>query len=338
MPRALLVFTILFLFTACTDKSSKAAIKFQGSTMGTQYHIVLIATNNQYTKDDNLKGAIDDLLLELNQQMSTYIATSEISLFNLYKQKNWFPVSSDFARVVLAAQNVSSQSHGAFDITVAPLIDLWGFGAKTQLTVPTEQQINKALENTGYQQIEVRVSPPALRKLNPNLRIDLSAIAKGFAVDKISEYLNKNKYSNYLVEIGGEIRNRGLNQEGKPWKIGIETPEKNASKINQTLLTSNLALATSGDYRNYFMKNGVRFSHTINPITGKPITHKLASVTVLHKTTMMADAYATALMVLGEKKGKDFAKTQNIKINMVIRNNDSGFNVWKNFDETKLVH
>jgi thiamine biosynthesis lipoprotein len=338
MPRALLIFTILFLFTACSDNSSKVAIKFQGSTMGTQYHIVLITTNNQHTIEDKLNKSIDDLLLELNQQMSTYIATSEISLFNQYKQKNWFPVSYGFAQVVLTAQGVSRQSNGAFDITVAPLIDLWGFGAKTQLTVPTEQQINKALKNTGYQQIEVRVSPPALRKLNPNLRIDLSAIAKGFAVDKISEHLSKNKYSNYLVEIGGEIRNQGLNQKGKPWKIGIEVPEKNTSKTNQTLLTSNVALATSGDYRNYFMKNGIRFSHTINPSTGKPITHKLASVTVLHKSTMMADAYATALMVLGENKGKDFAKTQNIKVNMIIRDNDSGFSTWKNFDETKLVH
>jgi thiamine biosynthesis lipoprotein len=194
------------------------------------------------------------------------------------------------------------------------------------------------LQNTGYQLLEVRSTPPALRKLNNKLRIDLSAIAKGFAVDKIAEFLDQKQVTDYLVEIGGELRNRGFNQKGKPWQIGIETPEKNSSKISQALLTSNVALATSGDYRNYFIKDGVRFSHTINPSTGKPTTHKLASVTVLHKSTMMADAYATALMVLGENKGKDFSKTQNIKVNMIIRNNDYGFSIWKNFDETKLVH
>jgi len=305
--------------------------------MGTQYHIVLITSDNQLANIDNLKKNIEDLLQQLNQEMSTYIPTSEISLFNQYKQRNWFPVSTDFAQVVSSAQNISKLSNGAFDITVAPLIDLWGFGAKNQLSLPTQKQITNALQNIGYQQLEVRISPPALKKSNPNLHIDLSAIAKGFAVDKISELLNKNKYSNYLVEIGGEIRDRGLNLKGKPWKIGIEIPEKKTSKTNQTLLTSNIALATSGDYRNYFIKDGIRFSHTINPTSGKPITHKLASITVLHESTMMADAYATAIMVLGDKKGKLFANANQLKINMIIRKG-SGFLVWKNFNEEKLIY
>ncbi len=304
--------------------------------MGTQYHITLVSLQN--TNTNKLKAQIDDLLLKINQQMSTYISDSEISKFNQYKKQDWFPVSKDFAYVVASAQVVSKLTHGTFDITVAPLINLWGFGAKTKLTTPTDKQITTALQNTGYQLLEVRSTPPALRKLNNKLRIDLSAIAKGFAVDKIAEFLDQKQVTDYLVEIGGELRNRGFNQKGKPWQIGIETPEKNSSKISQALLTSNVALATSGDYRNYFIKDGVRFSHTINPSTGKPTTHKLASVTVLHKSTMMADAYATALMVLGENKGKDFSKTQNIKVNMIIRNNDYGFSIWKNFDETKLVH
>lgn len=336
MTRAL-IFTILLLFTACSDTDKKSTIKFQGSTMGTQYHIVLVLPNNQHINTDELKKQVDNLLLEINQQMSTYIPTSEISLFNQYKQKSWFPVSNDFMQVASSAQSVSKQSNGAFDITVAPLIDLWGFGATTQFTAPTDQQIRTAMKNTSYQLLEVRNSPPALRKLNPNLRIDLSAIAKGFAVDKIWEFLNQNNYSDYLVEIGGEVRNRGLNQRGNPWKIGIEAPENNGLRVNQALLTSNIAVATSGDYRNYFIKDGVRFSHTINPKTGKPIMHKLASITVVHKSAMMADVYATALMVLGDKKGKAFANINEIKVNMVIRN-QSGFQSWKNFDDAKLLH
>jgi thiamine biosynthesis lipoprotein len=305
--------------------------------MGTQYHISLVLQANQHINIDKLKVQIDMLLLEINQQMSTYIPTSEISRFNQYKQKNWFPVSNDFAQVVSTAQRVSKQSNGAFDITVAPLIDLWGFGATTQFTMPTKQQIKGVLQHTGYQLLEVRASPPALRKLNPNLHIDLSAIAKGFAVDKIWTFLNQKNYSDFLVEIGGEVRNRGLNQKNEYWKIGIETPKKNGFRVSQALLTSNLAIATSGDYRNYFIKDGARYSHTINPKTGKPIRHKLASITVLQKSTMMADAYATALMVLGDEKGKVFANTNKIRVNMIIRNN-SNLQVWKNFDATKLLH
>lgn len=336
MRQALILFIVIF-FTACSDQDSKALIKFQGSTMGTQYHILLVLEKNQHADADELKKQVDALFLEVNRQMSTYIPTSEISLFNQYKQHDWFPVSNDFAQVVSSAQSVSKHTNGAFDITVAPLIDLWGFGATTQLTTPTKQQIKSAQKNIGYQLLEVRTSPPALRKLNSNLRLDLSAIAKGFAVDKVSAFLNQHNYSNYLVEIGGEVRNRGLNQKDKPWKIGIEAPENNNSQITKSLLTSNFAIATSGDYRNYFIEDGMRFSHTINPTTGMPIRHKLASISVLHKSTMMADAYATALMVLGDKNGKIFADMNGIKVHMIIRN-QTDYQVWKNFDETKLLY
>ncbi len=306
--------------------------------MGTQYHISLVLSKAHSTDSDELKKKIDNLLQKINQQMSTYIPDSEISHFNQYKQLSWFSVSDDIAHVVSNAQSISKITSGAFDITIAPLVDLWGFGTKTQLSLPLDTQITLALKEVGYQLLEVKISPPALRKLNKNLHIDLSAIAKGFAVDKISALLNQEGYKNYLVEIGGEIHLEGKNQSDKPWLVGIESPNLLKPTVNKSLQLSNISLATSGDYRNYFVKDGIRFSHTINPSTGKPITHKLASITVLHESTMMADAYATALMVLGENKGKDFAKTHNLKVNMIIRNNDSGFSVWKNFDETKLVH
>ena len=306
--------------------------------MGTQYHISLVVPKIYHVDNDKLKKQIDNLLQNINQQMSTYIASSEVSQFNQYKQVDWFSVSDDVAHVVSNAQNISKLTSGAFDITVAPLVDLWGFGATTQFSLPSDSQVALALKETGYQSLKVRDSPPALRKLKKNLHIDLSAIAKGFAVDKVSSLLNQKGYKNYLVEIGGEIHITGKNQLNKPWRVGIESPNLLKTRVNQSLQLSDISLATSGDYRNYFMKDGVRFSHTINPITGKPITHKLASITVLHKSTMIADAYATALMVLGENKGKVFANTHSIKVNMIIRDNDSGFSTWKNFDETKLMH
>ncbi len=336
MRRALelLLFFILASLLGCAEKNNETLLT--GKTMGTQYHISVITspTKNQIDQAA-LQAEIDTLLDEINQQMSTYLPNSEISQFNQYKKIDWFTVSEDFSYVVSSAQDVSRLTHGAFDITVAPLIGLWGFGVTSQLTPPTQQQISGVLKNIGYQQLDVRLSPPALRKLNKNLSIDLSAIAKGFAVDKITELLSHKNYANFLVEIGGEVRNRGLNQKGKPWKIGIEIPGKNMGRVNKVLSISNMALATSGDYRNFYIKDGIRFSHTINPNTGKPITHKLSSVTVLHESTMLADAYATALMVLGSAKGKTFAKEKALKVNMIIRSN-SGNQVWTNFDESKL--
>ena len=336
-PTFFLIF--LVFFTACSKPDSKSVIKFQGSTMGTQYHIVIVPEKNQ---NDNinestieLQKQVDALLLEINQQMSTYISDSEISKFNRYQQLDWFPVSKDLARVVSSAQAVSKITQGAFDITIAPLIDLWGFGSKVQLATPTDEQIKNALQKSGYQRLEVRNESPALRKRNNALRIDLSAIAKGFAVDTIAEFLNQNQYNDYLVEIGGELRNRGFNPKGKPWKIGIQSPENEAMHIKHRLLTSNLAIATSGDYRNYFIKDGVRYSHTINPVTGKPVAHNLASISVLHESAMMADAYATALMVLGDEKGKAFAKKHQLRVNMVTRGAQNNQH-WQNIDDIKI--
>lgn len=322
------------IFIACTDKNNENLIS--GKTMGTRYHISVVSPLNKKLIDQpDLTKEIDALLVEVNRQMSTYDPNSEISQFNKYQQTDWFNVSKDFAFVVSSAQAVSKETQGTFDITVAPLIDLWGFGAKTQFVLPTEKIIKSSLKNIGYDLLEVRTSPPAIKKLNKNIRIDLSAIAKGFAVDKIAEYLNGKGYLDYSVEIGGEVRNKGFNPKGRPWRIGIENPRYGDLVIHEVLLSSNLAIATSGDYRNFFIKDGVRYSHTINPTTGKPIRHNLAAVTVLHESTMMADAYATALMVMGEKQGKAFVEHNKLRVDMIIRNGEE-YQVWGNIDKTKV--
>lgn len=318
----------IFIISGCVTKQNK--IQLDGSTMGTQYHIsVVIPSNNTQTKTSVLQQEIESLLLQINQQMSTYKADSEITQFNHYQQTDWFVVSKDFVFVVNAAQKISALTQGAFDITIAPLIDLWGFGSKIINITPTKNKIKEEMQHTGYHLLEVRDNPPALRKLDKNLRIDLSAIAKGFAVDKISDYLKRKNFNDFLVEIGGEIRSNGLNLSGEKWHIAIESPVVNQAKVNQIILLSDKGLATSGDYRNYFVKKGIRYSHTLDPKTGSPIKHNLASVTVMHNSTMKADAFSTALMVMGEIEGKHFALQQKLEINMIIREGN-GYKSWNN--------
>ena len=336
MTRHLFLFlALLFVLLSCSKEGSREVYRFQGATMGTQYHVTIVSLNKlSEIRQAELKKHIDAILLDVNQQMSTYIPTSEISQFNQFKSTDWFSVSPDFALVVSNAQKVSKHTRGAFDISMAPFVDLWGFGAKTQLSIPTNQHIKEIKKNVGYHLLAFRLQPPALRKQAKNLKIDLSAIAKGFAVDKISDELTGKGFLHHLVEIGGEVHVQGFNQKGKPWRIGIQVPEKKHQAVSDSLLLSNMSLATSGDYQNYFIKNGLRYSHTIDPSTGKPITHKLASITVLHQSTMLADAYATALTVMGEKKGKSFAEDNNIHVNMIIREQDT-FHHWQNIDEIK---
>ena len=332
--------SIFLLITVVGCENSSDVIKISGKTMGTQYHITIVTSSQSKARSvASLKQEIDHLLKGINQQMSTYIPDSEISLFNQYTGEDWFPVSEGLAKVVSAAQLVSQQSSGLFDVTVSPLIDLWGFGAKTQLSLPTDDKINKALENIGYKFLESRFKPPALRKLKKKLRINLSAIAKGYAVDKLAELLTAKEYHNFLVEIGGEIRVEGKNASNKPWQIGIEMPDLSNAEVKEYLLLSDISLATSGDYRNYFMDKGIRYSHTINPITGRPITHNLASVTVLHRSAMMADAYATALSVMGKERAKSFVVGGDHKlfINLITRESE-GFKHWHNMNGTTLLH
>ena len=306
--------------------------------MGTRYHIRIPMTtsdNNRHWKQ--LQGDIDTHLLAINQEMSTYIADSSISRFNQANNTDWFPVSKRFFNVIKTAQTVSQSTQGAFDITVMPLVNLWGFGTTGKMPIPSRQQIKQSLVKIGYPLLKIRQQPSSIAKQTPELSIDLSAIAKGYAVDAIGHLLEKRGIKHYLVEIGGEIRVRGKNKQHKAWRIAIEKPTQLARSVQQGLLLTNIAIATSGDYRNYYEKEGKRYSHTINPKTGYPITHKLASVTVLNKSAMIADAQATAIMVLGETQGKVYAKQEGLMVYMIIRHKD-GFTVWHNLPPSILMH
>ena len=307
----------------------------QGKTMGTTYNIALVHSKDKVIDTVKLQSQIDKLLLDFNQHVSTYVPDSQISVFNRLEDTSWSKVHEDFISIVKASQAVSRLSDGAFDISISPLVNLWGFGPAKKDDAPNQEQIKKALSQIGFNKIEYNEEQKSLRKTQKDMQIDLSAIAKGFAVDKISELLKQNNLPNHLVEIGGELIASGLNQADKKWRIAIEQPDLSTKITQQGLDISNRAVATSGDYRNYFVEKGVRRSHIIDPKTGYPISHKLASVTVVHESTAMADAFATALLVMGEEKGKLFAEKNNLDVLMIIRKDNSdtaAFEFWSSPD------
>ncbi len=284
--------------------------------MGTSYHITLFnRTPINSSNELRLSKQVSGLLQVINRRMSTYRDDSQISQFNRSTSLKWFSVSADFIHVVKVAQSISKNTHGAFDITVSPLVEAWGFAKKTIMQPPSSEQLNQIKKTIGYKKLSFRENPPALKKHNKKLQIDLSAIAKGFAVDKLSDYLISQNYKNFMVEIGGEIKVKGHAKDGEKWRIVIRNPHLNEKNIKgKKLLLSDIAVATSGNYLNYFIKDNVRYSHILDPRTAQPKTQPAMSVTVLHNSTMRADAYATAMMVLGEEEGQRLADKLGLEV------------------------
>jgi thiamine biosynthesis lipoprotein len=292
----------------------------KGWTMGTTYNVQVVAPE---IDAPDLDGEIENILERVNARMSTYREDSEISRFNRSGSPDWFAVSRETAQVVETALQVSRRTQGAFDVTVGPLVDLWGFGPTPRPdAAPSPEAIAERLADVGFRWLHARSTPPALRKDMPGLGIDLSAIAKGHAVDAVADHLDALDIERYLVEVGGEIRARGHNGRGDPWTIGIERPIPGAREVHGRVHLGRQAIATSGDYRNYFEAQGGRFSHTIDPRTGRPVTHDLAEVSVIAPSAMHADAMATALMVLGPRKGLRLAETDQLAAQLVLREGD----------------
>ncbi len=296
-------------------------LELRGPTMGTTYSVKIF--DPPEAKED-LAFLVDQLLRNVNDQMSTYLENSEITRFNRSKSMDWFPVSEELASVVAFSQVISEKTEGAFDVTVGPLVNVWSFGPDPSTrTVPEGGVIAKLRESVGYRKLSVRVDPPALKKSVPELKIDLSAVAKGYAVDRMVALLNEQGASNVFAEIGGEVSVSG-NKAGQWWKVGIQMPDavSDSVLIAHSLNvggSDDLAMATSGDYRNYFEVDGKRYSHTIDPRTGWPIEHPLASVTVVAKNCMAADAWATALNVLGPEESLRLAKVEGLDVLLVAR-------------------
>ena len=284
--------------------------------MGTTYHITVIA--DQLPPSD-IEQQIDQLLSKVDHSMSTYKKDSEISRFNRLNVGQQLEISQEFADVLQISREIWQLSEGAFDPTLGPLVDLWGFGPKaTGDLIPSDQDITAALKNTGFDGVVLKGL--TLTKNKP-VALDLSAVAKGYAVDIVSNYLEMNALPDYLVEVGGEIRVSGFNSEGMPWRVAIEQPQLLAS-VNKIVGLTDMSIATSGDYRNYFERDGIRYSHTIDPRTGKPIDHNLASVTVLIDSCAEADAWATAFSVLGAQQSIELAEKLDLAMYMLVRQND----------------
>lgn len=318
-PAALLL-AVLFFSVGCSEQNKIHSVS--GSTMGTTYTVKWVATESEDV--DRLKRLFDRELKAVNMSMSTYISDSELSLFNTQAVNQWVEVSSELAELISVSQTISNETDGQFDITVGPLVNLWGFGPDGRVSkAPSDDEIALLRKRVGFAHINVELEPPRLKR-NVDAYVDLSAIAKGYGVDVLANILEKQGVDNYLVEIGGELRLKGVKPDSAAWLIAIEAPDTSGRSIQTIIQPGDAGMATSGDYRNYFEENGVRYSHTINPETARPITHKLASVTVLAENCALADAYATALLVMGEVEGMKFAQSKGLDAYFIVKT-EQGF-------------
>ena len=317
---------LLFAFIALLGGCNRGPeiIKISGSKMGTSYHVTIVA--DQPAPVD-LAKQIEQTLDRVDQSMSTYKVDSEISQFNQLDVGQRLVISDDFDQVLRITRKVWQKSGGTLDPTVGPLVDIWGFGPTfTGDVVPSDSAIQRSLASIGFDAVNRTVNNQQilLSKSRP-LRLDLSAVAKGYAVDLVADLLEMNALPDYLVEVGGETRVSGLNPEGDPWRLAIESPSLTEA-VAQVLNLEAGAVATSGDYRNYFERDGVRYSHTIDPRSGRPTTHSVASVTVVADTCAEADAWATALIVMNSDQAVDLANELKIPVYIVARQ-DKGYTV-----------
>lgn len=319
--RGLFIALALVLLVAC-DRQPEV-YRLSGPTMGTTWNATLVVPAGSELQRGQLLAGIESVLDIVNSSMSTYRDDSEISRFNVSPQNEWFSVSSDFHVVLSAAMAVGRQSGGAYDVTVGPLVNLWGFGPKTTvLTPPSASAIARVKQRVGQDYLRLNGENYSLKK-SADVYLDFSSIAKGYAVDEIARWISDQGVVDYLVEVGGEMRVAGLSPRGDAWRVAIEQPETGRFDVARAIRLSNAGVATSGDYRNYFEAEGVRYSHSIDPRTGYPVAHELVSVTVVHPSAMLADAWATALTVLGAKDAWSVAQEQGLAVYLIQREGDS---------------
>lgn len=296
--------------------------------MGTTYR-VKIADPAASKEAAAIRAAIDARLAEINRLMSTYDPNSELSRFNRRKSTRPFPISPETHKVVRSALRFAKETGGAFDPTVGPLVDLWGFGPAPSRGVPPAASIQSARSLVGWSRVKLLSDPPRLRKLIPGLRLDLSAIAKGYGVDEIARLLERRGLNRYMVEIGGEVFARGRAEGGRPWRLGIDRPAEGAipgEALSAVVELEDRGLATSGGYRNFFVEDGKRYAHFIDPRSGRPVRHRLASVSVVAPTCMEADAAATSAMVLGPDRAKAWlAKHEGWEALLIKMGPDGGY-------------
>lgn len=293
-----------------------------GPTMGTRYTVKVVAEGPVADESRTaLEASIEAALEEVDASMSTWREDSELERFNR-GGKEPFAASDAFLEVLGVALEVSEASAGAFDVTVGPLVDAWGFGSADVSAEPTGDELARLLESSGSEHLRVDPERSVVQKDRETLRVDLSALAKGYAVDRVATALRDSGYSSFMVEVGGEVVAQGRNADGRSWRVGIEEPDAVQRTVYAAVTLDGSALATSGDYRNYRISEGRRISHIIDPRTGRPAGHSLASVSVVSSTCMVADAWATALSVLGPEDGLALARQLDLAALFIFRRDD----------------
>jgi len=280
--------------------------------MGTSYAVELAAPIDDAVRT-GLAELIEVELAAINRAMSTYDPRSELSEFNRRQDLRWAPASRGLLEVLDSASRISTSTQGAFDVTVGPLVDLWGFGPQYRTRrVPNDAVIERVRESVGYQHVQTDPSAGAIRKRHSRTQVDLSAIAKGYGVDRVAMILDRQGVDDYLVEIGGEFRARGTTAAGRPWRVAIERPVEGRRLLGEIVVLENRAIATSGTTQNFFDQDGRHYSHIIDPKTARPVEHPPIAVSVVADTTMEADAWATALLVLGPERGYSLAQARDL--------------------------
>jgi FAD:protein FMN transferase len=323
-----LLIVSLILFSC---KKENTTVQFSGEAQGTTYQIIYVDNEN-----NNYQREIDSIFMVIDKSMSLWDSTSIITGIN--KNDTATEVDHHFAIVFRRAQQVSEKTHGAFDITVAPLVKGWGFGL-TRAAEMDSAMVDSLRQYVDYRQVKLKDGK--IIKTKENIQIDFNAIAQGYTVDVIAEFLEQNKIKNYLIEVGGELRARGKKTDGNYWRIGIDKPLASSHEQNRELQTilelKDKSLATSGNYRKFYEKDGMKYSHTIDPATGYPVTHNLLSVSVIADNCMMADAYATAFMVMGTEKTQKFLSLHSELDAFLIYGEEEDISVWSTSGFEKLI-
>lgn len=323
--RALFALALMLLLTLQLSSCQRAPTvhSLTGPTMGTAWHIKVVGLPAGMSLPQ-LQQELQLILENINQQMSTYIPDSDLSRFNRAQAGSWQVLPADFYQVLDYALRLAQDTGGAYDPTVGPLVNLWGFGPdKARLQAPSAQEIEAARVRVGWQRVVLDPAQRAAQQAG-HVYVDLSSVAKGYAVDKLADYLLARGLNNFLVEVGGELRANGHKPDGSGWKVAVEKPVPGLRDVERVLTLDSGAVATSGDYRNFFEQDGQTFAHIIDPRTGLPVDHMTASVTVLAETCAEADALATALTVLGPEQGLAFAEARQLAVLFIVRT-ESGF-------------
>lgn len=307
---------LAFFINGC-EQAAAPVVQLQGPTMGSTYHLTLVAPPGGLPVD--AQAQIDALLADVDQTFSTYRNDSELARFNQQQTTAAVAVSPPLIEVAREALRIGAASGGALDVTVGPLLKLWGFGGQgVPATIPPQEQIDQVRQLTGLDKFEL--GEGTYRKKLAGLSLDFSSVVAGYAADRMAVMVERWGVTNYLLELTGEMRVKGSHPAGRPWRIAVEKPVAGTERhVERVVELHDIGVATSGDYRNFYLVDGKRYSHTINPQTARPIDHLMVSVTVLHPSAMTADGWATAFMAMGPERAKAVAEEQELAVLLILK-------------------